>query len=164
MTGPDAVVLGDLEHELWRLLRRVRRNVAERAQQVDPALTPLGYSALDQLLRDGTSRASDIGCALGVDKGAMSRAVHQLVELGLVERTADPDDARALMLSLSVTGRERMAEVAVARRERFVRLMEGWTSEELTDLIAGLTRYNATIDAALDAEPIGVPAPEPAAR
>ncbi|MDT9594130.1 MarR family winged helix-turn-helix transcriptional regulator [Nocardioides zeae] len=145
----DPVVLGDLEHELWLLLRRVRRNVAERAQAVEPGLTALGYGVLDQLLRDGSGRAADIGCTVGADKGAMSRTVHQLVDLGLVERTVDPEDARALVLSLSEHGRDRMREVTEHRRARFLGLMSGWTNAELSDLVAGLTRYNATVEAAV---------------
>lgn len=147
--GPDLRVLADVEHELWLMLRRVRRSVAERAQLVDPTLSPLGYGVLDQLERDGTSRASDIACLLGVDKGAMSRAVHQLVDLDLVERTADPEDARALVLHLSAEGRARMERVGRARRERFGRLMQGWSTDEVVDLVGVLQRYNATVDAAL---------------
>ncbi|MDF9717757.1 MarR family transcriptional regulator [Nocardioides sp. ChNu-99] len=149
MSDIDLSVLGDLEHEIWVLLRRVRRSVAERGHAVAPGLSALGYGVLDQLARDGSGRAADIGCTLGVDKGAMSRTVHQLVDLGLVERTTDPDDARALVLGLTDLARERLAEVNVARRSRFVGAMAGWTNEELAELVTGLTRYNATVEPAL---------------
>lgn len=147
--GLDLETLGDLEHQLWRLLRRVRRNTAERAHLVAPGLSALGYGVLDQLVRDGSGRAAEIGCQLGVDKGAMSRSVHQLLELGLVERVPDAEDARAAVLTLTALGRDRMSEVNTQRRERFIRLMAGWTDAELADLVMALTRYNATVDAVI---------------
>lgn len=145
----ELATLGDLEHQLWRLLRRMRRNTAERARLVAPGLSALGYGVLDQLVRDGSGRAVEIGCQLGVDKGAVSRTVHQLLGLGLVERVSDPDDARAAVLTLTPLGRERMNEVNTQRRERFVRLMSGWTDDELSHLVATLDRYNATVDAVI---------------
>ncbi|HEY1133142.1 MAG TPA: MarR family transcriptional regulator [Nocardioides sp.] len=145
----DPEVLRDLEHQFFVLLRRMRRNLAERGQAVAPGLSALGYGVLDQLARDGSARAADIGCVLGVDKGAMSRTVHHLVELGLVERSSDPDDARALVLELSAHGAERLAEVGRQRHALFLQAMSEWTSDELADLASTLGRYNASVEAAL---------------
>lgn len=148
----DPAVLRDLEHQFFVLLRRLRRNLAERGHAVAPGLTALGYGVLDQLARDGAARATEVACVLGVDRGAMSRTVHQLVELGLVERSNDPDDARALVLELSAHGRDRLTEVGLQRHAVFLRAMSEWTSDELADLAATLGRYNASIEAALAAD------------
>lgn len=152
MTAFDDRMLLDLETQLLVLLRRMRRNIAERAHEVEPGLAVLAYAVLDQLVRDGSGRAADLGCHLGADKGAMSRAVHQLVELDLVARTTDPEDARAQVLSLTEEGRRRMSTVADRRRSRFAERMSGWEQEEVAALVDGLTRYNRTIDPASAAE------------
>ncbi|WP_028472419.1 MarR family winged helix-turn-helix transcriptional regulator [Nocardioides alkalitolerans] len=146
MTSFDDRMLLDLETQLLVLLRRMRRNIAERAHEVEPGLAVLAYAVLDQLVRDGSGRAADLGCHLGADKGAMSRAVHQLVELDLVARTTDPEDARAQLLSLTEEGRRRMNAVAERRRGRFAERMSGWEHDEIAALVDGLTRYNRTID------------------
>lgn len=146
MTSFDDRMLLDLETQLLVLLRRMRRNIAERAHEVEPGLAVLAYAVLDQLVRDGSGRAADLGCHLGADKGAMSRAVHQLVELDLVARTTDPEDARAQLLSLTEEGRRRMNAVADRRRGRFAERMSGWEHDEIAALVDGLTRYNRTID------------------
>jgi len=146
VTSIDDRMLLDLETQLLVLLRRMRRNIAERAHAVEPGLAVLAYAVLDQLVRDGSGRAADLGCHLGADKGAMSRAVHQLVELDLVARTIDPEDARAQLLSLTEEGRRRMNAVADRRRGRFAERMSGWEHDEIAALVDGLTRYNRTID------------------
>ena len=46
-------------------------------------------------------RASAIAEAFGIDKGAISRQVQHLVDLGLVDRTPDPADGRADLLAAS---------------------------------------------------------------
>ena len=46
-------------------------------------------------------RASAIAEQFDIDKGAISRQVQHLVDLGLVDRVTDPDDGRAMLVSVS---------------------------------------------------------------
>ena len=84
------------------LIRRIRRVIGERARAVHEDLQPASYLMLAWLASDGPgagrrrwSRTFDI------DKGAVSRQVQHLVDLGLVERTPDPDDGRATLVAAS---------------------------------------------------------------
>ena len=147
----DPAVLRDLEHQFFVLLRRLRRNLAERGHAVAPGLTALGYGVLDQLARYGAARATEVACVLGVDKGAMSRTVHQLVELGLVERRPDPADGRAQILTISDLGGERLDAVATARREELSQRLHAWSDRELGEFVAMLSRYNDTAGASTSA-------------
>ena len=86
-------------------MRRVRRALSERAALVHPSLQPSSYVMLAHLIEAGPRRSSDIAEAFDLDKGAVSRQVQHLVELGLVERTPDPADGRATILTATTEAR-----------------------------------------------------------
>lgn len=135
-----------LEHEVGRLLRRVRRVIHERARAVHPDLQPAAYLLLAHLAGAGPSRSSALVDAIGIDKGAISRQVQQLTELGLVERTPDPVDGRATLLSATREARRRLDDVAAQRRAQLAERLAGWTDEELSSLVDELARYNAALE------------------
>jgi DNA-binding MarR family transcriptional regulator len=135
-----------LEQEVGVLMRRVRRALAERAVLVHPSLQPSSYVMLAHLIEAGPRRSADIAEKFDLDKGAVSRQVQHLVELGLVERTPDPADGRATILTATDEARERMDAVS---RKRIVELdarLADWTSEDLEELVARFSRYNRTLD------------------
>ena len=137
--------LRDLEHEIGKLLRRVRRGLTERAALVDPSLNATAYPLLITLNEYGPHRAADLADLFALDKGAVSRVVHQLLELGLIERTPDPKDGRASILQVSQLGRERLTALADQRREEFGARLAGWEAENIRDLARGLARFNLAI-------------------
>ena len=134
-----------LEHEMGVLVRRIRRQIAERARLVHPALSPVGYSML-MALDDGPSRASDLVDMFSIDKGAVSRQVQALLELGLIERTPDPEDRRAATLAITPEGTARLEAVAESRRAEISGRLRSWGAEELRDFVDALARYNATLE------------------
>lgn len=137
-----------VEHEIGVLMRRVRRAVAERAREVHPDLLPAGYLVLAQVHEDGRTRASDLGCTLQLDKGAVSRTVQHLLDLGLLDRAPDPDDGRATLLSVSALGRRRFRAVDEQRRRALQDRFTSWSSDDLLSVSATLRRYNASFDQA----------------
>ena len=60
---------------------------------------------------------SELGDAVGVDQPRASRLVQQGVELGLVRREADPDDARRTRIALTDQGRAIVRGFRGERRE-----------------------------------------------
>ena len=44
-------------------------------------------------------RASTVADLFSIDKGAISRQVTHLIELGLIEKSRDPEDGRAWLLT-----------------------------------------------------------------
>ena len=111
------VAVRSLEHEIGTLLRRIRNGLAERAVQVHPELNPTSYMILTTLSEHGARRAADLAELFALDKGSVSRVVHQLLELGLIARTPDPADGRASLLSVTDEAVRRLAEVRDHRRE-----------------------------------------------
>jgi DNA-binding MarR family transcriptional regulator len=135
-----------LEHEVGVLLRRIRRVIGERARLVHPELTTSAYFLLGTLCEQGPKRASELSELFHLDKGAVSRSVHQLIELGLVERQPDPEDGRASILRASEAGRSKMDAVTEHRRRQLSGRLGEWGAAELQEFVAQLTRYNAALE------------------
>lgn len=135
-----------LEQEFGILMRRVRRALSERAALVHPSLQPSSYVVLAHLIEAGPRRSSEIADKFDLDKGAVSRQVQHLVDLGLVERSPDPADGRATILTATTEAKRRVDEVSRLRIEQLDARLADWTAEDLEDLVARFARYNATLD------------------
>ena len=58
-----------IEHEVWVLIRRVRRIIRAVAVEVHPDLQPSSYLLLAYLHEAGPVRSTAVVDALGIDKG-----------------------------------------------------------------------------------------------
>lgn len=140
---PESLVR--LEQEVGVLVRRIRRVIAERARLVHPDLQPASYLMLSHVAENGPMRASSVADLFTVDKGAISRQVTHLMELGLVEKSRDPEDGRAWLLTATPDAVERLRTVAEQRRTYLAERLDGWEAgdlERFTDLLA---RYNDSL-------------------
>jgi DNA-binding MarR family transcriptional regulator len=144
--GSRAHSLGRLEHEFGVVLRRVKRVLAERARAVHEELPPSSYLMLAYLEESGPCRSSAMAELFAMDKGAISRQVQHLADLGLVERTPDPADGRAALLAVTDEARRRMAEVQRDRRRWLDERLGDWSDEDLRTFVDMLSRYNASLD------------------
>ncbi len=142
----DDETMRALEHEMGVLVRRLRRKIAERARLVHPDLSPVAYSMLIALHDGGPRRASDLVDMFSIDKGAVSRQVQSLLELGLIERTPDPEDRRAAILAITDLGHDRMEAVAEDRRTEIRERLGDWTDADLAQLVSSMSRYNQALD------------------
>jgi DNA-binding MarR family transcriptional regulator len=128
--------------ELRVMGRRFKSVIAERATDVHPQLQPASFYILGFLIENGPTRGSALACQFDIDKGAISRQVQHLVELGLAERAADPEDGRAHLISATAEA-VRLAEEADAAQQRKWKLRLGeWSDEELKSFAAQLDRFN----------------------
>ncbi len=137
-----------LERELSTLIRRLKRVVAERASEVHPELQPAAYWILTHLEHHGSQRAATVAEHLELDKGAVSRHVQHLLDLGLLDRTPDPDDGRATLLTLSEDAARRLSAVDEHRRQWFDEALGSWDDDELAGFASDLSRYNRTLEQA----------------
>jgi DNA-binding MarR family transcriptional regulator len=153
MTAPVAAaveraeLLTELEREVGVMVRRLRRVLGERARAVHPDLQTSTYLLLSWVDRHGPVRASAVAESLGIDKGAISRQVQHLLELGLLDRTPDPDDGRATLLSANDEAKGRLREVSQASRLWLDGKLGDLPDAELADFVRLLGRYNAALDA-----------------
>ena len=142
----DDETLRALEHEMSVLVRRIRRVIAERARMMHPELSPVGYSMLMALNDSGPRRASDLVEVFAIDKGAVSRQVQALLELGFIERTQDLEDRRAMILALTEEGARRLTDIAETRRREVGERLAEWSDEELRTFVRSLARYNTSLE------------------
>ena len=144
--GGRAETLRALEHEVGVMVRRVRRVIHERARAVHPDLQPAAYLMLGYLVEAGPVRSTEVAEVFGVGKGPISRQVQHLVDLGLVERSPDPADGRATLLSASADALARSGEVARQRRRTLGERLGDWSDEDLSRFVADLARYNRSLE------------------
>jgi DNA-binding MarR family transcriptional regulator len=148
MTEPSrAESLRHLEREVSVLIRRVRRVIGVRARLVHEELQPASYLMLSWLVDQGPVRASSMVETFDIDKGAVSRQLHHLDDLGLVERTPDPADGRATLVAASDDAVRRLGDVSEHRRKWLDEQLGDWTAEELAHFGQLLERYNRSLGA-----------------
>ena len=131
-----------LEREVALLLRRARAIQGRLAGELHSGLDGAAYGLLVLLDDAGPLRASDVVVRLGLDKSTVSRQVASLVEAGLVDRVADPDDGRAQVLSTSEEGHRRLSEIRDARRARWEADLSDWSTDDVAALGTLLGRLN----------------------
>jgi DNA-binding MarR family transcriptional regulator len=116
MPDPDDEPLADSFTAVARLLRmRTRETVAPFG------VTPGQARALSIVQRHGAMRISDLSSHLRIAPRSATEVVDALEERGLIERSSDPQDRRAVVLTLAPEGlriaralRETRAEEAEA--------------------------------------------------
>jgi DNA-binding MarR family transcriptional regulator len=139
--------LRQLEREVGVLIRRVRRIIGERARAVHDELQPASYLMLSWLADEGPVRASLMVETFAIDKGAISRQLQHLDDLGLIVRTPDPDDGRATLVAASDDAMRRLSDVAEHRRKWLDERLGDWDAEDLARFVGLLERYNRSLNA-----------------
>ncbi|HEV7725342.1 MAG: hypothetical protein JWQ26_996 [Modestobacter sp.] len=122
--------------ELYVTLARVRRWLT-RLGPGDPApIGPSGVSALAEVVRHGPVRLSDLAARERIAPATLSRVVAGLVEHGHLGRSADPDDARAALLSATAAGRQLVSGLRSQRVDDLAARLRRLSDEDRTALLA----------------------------
>ena len=79
---------------------------------------------LYEMHQRGSTTATDIGRALGLDAGYLSRILRRFHKLGLIRKAVSPDDARQSLLSLTARGQKAYAPLEI-RTKREIGAMLG---------------------------------------
>ena len=77
---------------------------------------------------------------------SMTRVIASLVDLGLVDRTAHPDDGRQVLVSVSRTGAELIDAERRASREWLQQRLSELTADERATLLAAADLMLAIVD------------------
>lgn len=115
-------------HELQVAVMRLARRL--RAERGDHGLTLTQLAVLATLSRHGQMSPSDLASHERVQPPSMTRTINGLVDLGLVERSPDPDDGRQVRVDLTDEGRTLLAQDRAQREEWLSRQMADLTPEE----------------------------------
>jgi DNA-binding MarR family transcriptional regulator len=115
---------------LGRLLLLAREDFFQRMERATAhlfdATTLRVCSPLLPFLDAGGVRSVEVARRMGVSKQAVGPKIAALVERGLVECVADPDDRRAFLIQVTPSGQKFMADVVAA-----IRRVEGELEREL---------------------------------
>jgi DNA-binding MarR family transcriptional regulator len=135
----------ELEGAFGELMNEFRRYYAQAAESVSPGMLPGTFKVLTLIQRSGSVTVSSIAERMVADKGQVSRAVTELEELSLVERTADPDDGRIKLITVTEEGERRIGSARAPYENRLTEVLAGWPLEsigQLTTLLRSLTQGN----------------------
>jgi DNA-binding MarR family transcriptional regulator len=113
------------------LVRRLRQ------VQTEGELTLPETSALVRLDRGGPATPGALAKLEQISPQSMGATLGALEDRGLIERRADPDDGRRVVMSLTDAGRRALRNERNARTEHLARtLSTGFTATELRQLLA----------------------------
>jgi DNA-binding MarR family transcriptional regulator len=142
-----AAVTAGLLDALGRLLRTTRAVGHRHQDQYGISGTPLGIL---KALVGGDTRAGDLAARLQIAPSVVSRALVPLEQEGLVERTHDPDDARAARLGLTAAGRQRLAAARQEIAQRVTPVLDDWDTDDVVGLTRLLDRLESDLLTGLD--------------
>ncbi|WP_231563143.1 MarR family winged helix-turn-helix transcriptional regulator [Microbacterium mangrovi] len=91
----------------------------------------------------GPLTVGELAESLEVDQPRASRLVQEGVAHGLVERQADPEDARRTRVALTETGRQIVQRFRGFRRDAVATALESFTADERADLARLLAKLAA---------------------
>jgi len=90
-------------------------------------------------------RLTDLAERLSIDAPAVTRKVQQLERCGLVSRSQDQLDARALRVHLTAAGQRTICRYMAARRTWLASLVSNWTGQEQAEFARLLERFASDI-------------------
>jgi DNA-binding MarR family transcriptional regulator len=129
-----------LERE-WGRLRRGNLMQQVRASS-GSGHTPLEVELLRAIVEAGEIRASDLASQLFVTKTSISRYVNGMLDEGLLVQRRDPNDGRAMLLSVSSSGQREFEEREARRSAWLQEICHDWTPKDVTEITALLQRLN----------------------
>jgi DNA-binding MarR family transcriptional regulator len=130
--------------------------IEDLAQQLDDAVVGLraatlpraglsltAAATLARLQRSGPARLTELASAEGVSQPSMTALIARLAGQGLVQRAADPHDGRAVVLTLTPTGGEVLAQRRAERTRQITGPLAGLSDDDvrrIADALPALIR------------------------
>ncbi len=102
----------DLGVDLLSMVARLNRLATQRIRMPVPWAQARLLSTIDDR---GEARISDLAALDNCSQPTMTTQVRRLEDAGLVTRTADPGDARAVLIAITDEGRRTLAQVRADR-------------------------------------------------
>lgn len=143
------VPLPELEQQLLVLARRLSKPVRLHGPSGYTLLDRPAYQALWRIVDEGPLRLTALAGLVEVDLSVVSRQVRALEDAGFVERTPDPADARAALVSATPVGLTAFRETQRQRTQVLDEVLGGWPEQDREEFVRLLTNFNAQLEAAI---------------
>jgi DNA-binding MarR family transcriptional regulator len=128
---------GELQRVLSKLFSVLRRGDTNRTE-AGGDLTLAQLSILLTLLDQGPIRMTELAAHERVRTPTTTVAIRRLEKLGLVKRSRDPSDLRAVLVDITPKGLAQHREALAARRAQLAALLAKLTPEDLETLTKAL--------------------------
>lgn len=137
----------DFKKEIWDVLRSLRDSMDSIFR---PIIEANGLTMMQAhiLLAIKHYEHPTVGCLcgeIGLSSGNASSMCKKLEKAGFLTRNRDPNDERFVALTLTEKGEAAMRTIGEAYEKKYGQIIESRSEEELTELIAGMKRFNAFI-------------------
>jgi DNA-binding MarR family transcriptional regulator len=104
----------------------------------DEGLTPTQASVLGLIVGNGPVGLPDLQRLEHLNPTMLSRVVGRLDELGLIDRSPDPDDLRSITVSVTAAGRKVHTRIKAQRADAVSQAATRLSASEQRSLIAAL--------------------------
>jgi DNA-binding MarR family transcriptional regulator len=159
-TATGATELAEGLHRALSKLFSILRRGDPSGGAVAGELTLAQLSILVTLLDQGPIRMTDLAAHERVRTPTTTVAIRRLEKIGLVKRSRDPSDLRAVLVDITPRGRSVHAESLANRRAALAAMLSQLTESDLDTL----TKALAPLERLASGEPTSGPAGEPPAR
>lgn len=155
LSSPDAAAV--------KAVRQFNRFYTARIGALDPylgsAMSLTDVRVLYELAHREKPVASEIGKALGLDAGYLSRVLRRFDTAGWLARRPHPDDARQQLLALTDTGHAAFAPLQQKSRDEAAALLAPLAAAERRQLVDAMTAVQTVLDPARPATPAATAKP-----
>jgi DNA-binding MarR family transcriptional regulator len=134
LTKLDLETAGRLRAVIGRLSRRLRPTPTA----VEAGMTPTRISVLLTVVREGRIGLSDLAAGESINPTQLSRTIAQLLEAGLVERSADQGDRRAAWVKPTPAGKRLAERIRRERTDALNVALEALSPAERERIVAAL--------------------------
>jgi DNA-binding MarR family transcriptional regulator len=142
-TAEDAAIAAGFER-FYEVLRRL-------TPREELSLT--AASTLRRLERSGPHRLCELHAPEGVSQPAMTQLVTRLEREGLARRGSDPDDGRAVVVSITEAGRDAVARRREGRAQALSALLQQLPGDDHAAIVAALPALGRLSDLLADQPP-----------
>ncbi|GAA2747377.1 hypothetical protein GCM10009868_36610 [Terrabacter aerolatus] len=136
----NAVFLGMLR--VQKLLVAAKHS----APRLEDGIDVTAYPVLFVVAGAGTVRISELATTVHNDVSTVSRQVSSLVTSGLLEKSADPSDGRAWVVSLTDRGHDAVVRIQASRAAWFQSLLTDWDGPDTTEFVTRLRELGDALD------------------
>ena len=131
-----------LDEQIGFILRQVwQRHATIFAKEIGINLTPTQWAALSKLAETGPCSQNQLGRLTSMDVATIKGVIDRLTARGLTETSADPEDGRRLLVSLTRAGQqvaEKAAPNALAITRETLAPLDARERETLVALLSRL--------------------------
>jgi DNA-binding MarR family transcriptional regulator len=124
----------------------VTRTARRLRQEIDAGLSPAQNAALATLDRRGPLTPSELATHEHIQRPTATRLLARLEEDGLVVRSADPEDGRSALITITDRGRTLLGESRTRKDAYLAQRLRSLDADEL----ATLDRASAILERLLD--------------